>query len=96
MTKCEHKHTGSSSPKGEYLFVVCMDCREILAESELGRKLRLGCPGWEQEGNNSYGHCKHCHHDANYHIKLLTAKLAERPRPWFGCGSVASAGEKHE
>lgn len=75
MADCVHKHTGSSSPEGVYLFVVCMDCREILAESELGKKLREECPGWTREGWDNF--CAHCHHDADYHIRLLTERLAK-------------------
>lgn len=77
LTECPHLHTGSSSPSSVYMFVICMDCREILAESEIGKRLRESCPGWEREGYA--GGCIHCHHDADYHIKCLTARLARSP-----------------
>jgi hypothetical protein len=73
MGNCIHKSTGSMSPGGVYMYVSCMDCREILAESELGKKLRETCPGWDRRKYEH--HCKHCHHDADHHIELLTARL---------------------
>lgn len=68
---CDHKHTGSCSPKGVYLFVVCMDCGGILAESSEGRRLRVECPGFKAERRGS-GICIHCHHDAQHHFDRLT------------------------
>jgi hypothetical protein len=71
---CAHQHTGSCSDEyGKYLYVVCMDCRTILIESALGKKLREGCPGWEREPHTF--HCKHCHHDADYHIRKLNERI---------------------
>ncbi len=76
MSDCEHKHTGSCSPAGVYLYVKCMDCGAILNESEDGRRLRAGCPGFKAERYAS-GSCEHCHHDAQYHCDSLRARLAE-------------------
>jgi hypothetical protein len=76
MSECEHKHTGSCSPAGVYLYVKCMDCGAILNESEDGRRLRAGCPGFKAERYAS-GSCEHCHHDAQYHCDSLRARLAE-------------------
>jgi hypothetical protein len=53
-----------------------MDCGAILNESEDGRRLRAGCPGFKAERYAS-GSCEHCHHDAQYHCDSLRARLAE-------------------
>ena len=76
MSECEHKHTGSCSPAGVYLYVKCMDCGAILNESEDGRRLRAGCPGFKAERYAS-GSCEHCHHDAQYHCDSLRSRLAD-------------------
>jgi hypothetical protein len=59
-----------------YLYVKCMDCGAILNESEDGRRLRAGCPGFKAERYAS-GSCEHCHHDAQYHCDSLRSRLAE-------------------
>lgn len=81
MSECEHKHTGSCSPAGVYLYVKCMDCGAILNESEDGRRLRAGCPGFKAERYAS-GSCEHCHHDAQYHCDSLRSRLAEAEYQW--------------
>lgn len=75
MSECEHKHTGSCSPAGVYLYVQCMDCGAILNESDEGRRLRTECPGFKAE-RYGFGSCKHCHHDAQYHYDALAAENA--------------------
>ena len=83
---CEHKHTGSCSPAGVYLYVICMDCRTILNESEEGRRLRLACPGFEAEKYAS-GSCAHCHYDAQHHYDAIAAKLT-RIKGWSERGDL--------
>jgi hypothetical protein len=53
-----------------------MDCGAILNESEDGRRLRAGCPGFKAE-RYAPGSCEHCHHDAQYHYDFLRSRLAE-------------------
>jgi len=43
---CLHAHTGSCSPDGVYLYVRCMDCGELLAMSDEGRKRLSECQGY--------------------------------------------------
>lgn len=75
MSECEHKHTGSCSPAGVYLYVKCMDCGAILNESEDGRRLRTECPGFKAE-RYAPGSCERCHHDAQHHYDALAAENA--------------------
>lgn len=71
--QCRHEHTGSCSPEGIYLYVACMDCGQILAESEEGERRREKCPGFKPERRGG-GICKYCHHDAEFHISVLMAR----------------------
>jgi len=64
---CEHKHTGSSSPKGVYLYVRCMDCGDLLALSNKGQKQLDNCPGYEPERVGNSRTCTHCGFDFHDH-----------------------------
>lgn len=60
---CEHKHTGSCSPEGVYLYVRCMDCWKLLAMSDEGARRLDDCPGYEP-AKRGYGRdCVHCGFD---------------------------------
>lgn len=84
---CEHKHTGSCSPDGVYLYVRCMDCWKLLAMSDEGARRLDDCPGYEP-AKKCYGrdcvHCgfdwwdhRHADPDAAKEIERLRAALAE-------------------
>lgn len=60
---CPHKHTGSCSPDGVYLYVRCMDCWEILMMSDEGRRRLSECQGYEPPKKEFGRHCIHCDFD---------------------------------
>lgn len=64
---CEHKHTGSCSPDGIYLYVRCMDCGELLTLSDEGRKRLDNCPGYKPERTGYRRDCIHCGFDFHDH-----------------------------
>lgn len=76
MSDCKHEHTGSCSPDGVYLYVTCMNCGTILAESDEGRRRWESCPGFEAK-KYSPGSCKHCHISAQQHYDALRQRVAE-------------------
>lgn len=76
MSDCKHEHTGSCSPDGVYLYVTCMYCGTILAESDDGRRRWESCPGFEAK-KYSPGSCKHCHRSAQQHYDALRQRVAE-------------------
>ncbi len=66
-TACPHKHTGSSSPNGVYLYVRCMDCGELLCLSDTGKHLLANCPGYEPKRTGYSRSCIHCGFDFHDH-----------------------------
>jgi len=57
---CSHEHTGSCSPGGVYLYVRCMNCGEILAFSEQGKKRLDDCKGYSPSRTGSSRECLDC------------------------------------
>ena len=60
---CSHKHTGSCSPGGVYLYVRCMDCWTILSLSLEGQRRLAKCPGYEPSKRDHSRDCVHCGFD---------------------------------
>ena len=60
---CCHKHTGSCSPNGVYLYVRCMDCWELLATSKEADRRLDACPGYEPPKRDYGRNCVHCGFD---------------------------------
>ena len=60
---CEHKHTGSCSPGGVYLYVRCMDCGELLAISDEGKKRMAACSGYNPSRTGWNRECQNCGFD---------------------------------
>lgn len=60
MSDCQHKHTGTYSPGGVYLYCRCMVCGDLLHISDIGKARLSACKSYSPPKTHESATCINC------------------------------------